>query len=182
MSLNLRFLITRFDGVIHSQEWKEALWDRFVTAALRPRTPSELNTAIASFALGTEPGVRDQSQDGCEVAEAGDGRGSENRPEGTAVKGSDHDPNRRRHLRHAGRPAGSLGGSDGRGAGGGIGRSRCEILSQRPIHCRGQQARRNHSDGRSGDCRGRLIRAFPLTSRNLLKNWAKTPIWRLRRD
>jgi len=37
------------------------------------------------------------------VAEAVDGRGSENRPEGTAVKGSDHDPNRRRHLRHAGR-------------------------------------------------------------------------------
>jgi 1-aminocyclopropane-1-carboxylate deaminase/D-cysteine desulfhydrase-like pyridoxal-dependent ACC family enzyme len=36
-----RCLIPRFDGAILSQEWKEALWDRFVTAAPRPRTPSE---------------------------------------------------------------------------------------------------------------------------------------------
>ena len=35
-------LIPRFDGVILSQEWKEALWDKFVTGAPRPRTPSEL--------------------------------------------------------------------------------------------------------------------------------------------
>jgi hypothetical protein len=36
-----RCLIPRFDGVILSQEWKEALWDKFVTGAPRPRTPSE---------------------------------------------------------------------------------------------------------------------------------------------
>jgi hypothetical protein len=35
-------LIPWFDGAILSQEWKEALWDRFVTAAPRPRRPSEL--------------------------------------------------------------------------------------------------------------------------------------------
>jgi len=34
-------LIPGFDGVICSLEWKEALWDKFVTAAPRPRTPSE---------------------------------------------------------------------------------------------------------------------------------------------
>ncbi|WP_164989275.1 site-specific DNA-methyltransferase, partial [Roseovarius sp. A46] len=39
---SLRCSIPRFDGVILSQEWKEALWDKFVTAAPRPRTPSEL--------------------------------------------------------------------------------------------------------------------------------------------
>jgi hypothetical protein len=38
----IRCLIPRFDGVILSQEWKEALWDKFVTAAPRQRTPSEL--------------------------------------------------------------------------------------------------------------------------------------------
>ena len=37
-----RCLIPRFDGVILSHEWKEALWDKFATAAPRPRTPSEL--------------------------------------------------------------------------------------------------------------------------------------------
>ena len=37
-----RCLIPRFDCVILSQEWKEALWDKFVTGAPRPRTPSEL--------------------------------------------------------------------------------------------------------------------------------------------
>ena len=34
-------LIPRFDGAILSKEWKEALLDKFVTAAPRPRTPSE---------------------------------------------------------------------------------------------------------------------------------------------
>ena len=34
-------LIPRFDGAILSQEWKEALRDKFVTGAPRPRTPSE---------------------------------------------------------------------------------------------------------------------------------------------
>src|SRR3989338_8784105 len=36
-----RCLIPRFDGAILSQDWKEALWDRVVTGAPRPRTPSE---------------------------------------------------------------------------------------------------------------------------------------------
>ena len=39
---NALCLIPRFDGAILSQEWKEALWARFVTEAPRPRTPSEL--------------------------------------------------------------------------------------------------------------------------------------------
>jgi hypothetical protein len=34
-------LIPRFDGSILSPEWQEAPWDKFVTAALRPRTLSE---------------------------------------------------------------------------------------------------------------------------------------------
>jgi hypothetical protein len=34
-------LIPRFDGAILSREWKEARWDRFVTGAPRPSTPSE---------------------------------------------------------------------------------------------------------------------------------------------
>jgi hypothetical protein len=34
-------LIPRFDGAILSLEWKDALWDKFVTAAPRPRTLSE---------------------------------------------------------------------------------------------------------------------------------------------
>ena len=34
-------LIPRFDGAILSLEWKEAIWDRYVTGAPRPRTPSE---------------------------------------------------------------------------------------------------------------------------------------------
>jgi hypothetical protein len=37
-----RCLIPRFDGAILSQEWKEALWDKFVMGAPRPRTSSEL--------------------------------------------------------------------------------------------------------------------------------------------
>jgi hypothetical protein len=42
LALSRYCLIPRFDGVILSQEWKEALWDKFVTGAPRPRTPSEL--------------------------------------------------------------------------------------------------------------------------------------------
>ncbi|WP_206601137.1 hypothetical protein, partial [Pseudophaeobacter leonis] len=34
-------MIPWFDGAICSLEWKEALWDKYVTAAPRPRTPSE---------------------------------------------------------------------------------------------------------------------------------------------
>ncbi len=37
-----RCLIPRFDGAILSREWKEALWDKFVTGAPRPRSRSEL--------------------------------------------------------------------------------------------------------------------------------------------
>ena len=37
-----RCMIPRFDGAILFQEWKEALWDKFVTGAPRPRSPSEL--------------------------------------------------------------------------------------------------------------------------------------------
>ncbi len=47
------------------------------------------NTAIAGFALAAERRVGDQSQDGRQVAEAGDGRGFEDRPEGAALDGSD---------------------------------------------------------------------------------------------
>src|SRR6056297_696340 len=36
-----RCLIPGFVGAIHSMEWKDALWDRYVMAAPRPRTPSE---------------------------------------------------------------------------------------------------------------------------------------------
>ncbi|MDO5643382.1 MAG: hypothetical protein Q4G26_13485, partial [Paracoccus sp. (in: a-proteobacteria)] len=35
-------LIPRFDGAILSLEWKEALWDKFVPAAPRPRTLNNL--------------------------------------------------------------------------------------------------------------------------------------------
>jgi hypothetical protein len=55
-------LISRFDGVVLSLEWKEALWDRFVTEAPRPRTPSEqrygdrkLRSATLSRDLGVNP-------------------------------------------------------------------------------------------------------------------------------
>ena len=37
----IELLIPRFDGAILSLEWKEAIWDRYVTGAPRPRTPSE---------------------------------------------------------------------------------------------------------------------------------------------
>ena len=40
-TLELRCLIPWFDGAIYSLEWKEALWDKFVMVAPRPRTPSE---------------------------------------------------------------------------------------------------------------------------------------------
>ena len=43
----------------------------------------------ASFALSTEPGTGHQSEDSCEMAEAGDGRGYEDRPHRTAVHCAD---------------------------------------------------------------------------------------------
>ncbi|WP_249198696.1 TetR/AcrR family transcriptional regulator, partial [Gluconobacter cerinus] len=36
-----RCLVPCFDGVLFSREWKEALWDRYVMGAPRPRTPCE---------------------------------------------------------------------------------------------------------------------------------------------
>ena len=41
LQIEEKCMIPRFDGVIFSLEWKEALWDKFVIAAPRPRTPSE---------------------------------------------------------------------------------------------------------------------------------------------
>ena len=43
------------------------------------------NTAIASFAHAAEPGTRHQPEDGGEVAQARDGRGYEDRADGTAA-------------------------------------------------------------------------------------------------
>lgn len=45
-------LITRFDGVILSQEWKNALWDKFVMAAPRLRT---LNRICVGTITGDYP-------------------------------------------------------------------------------------------------------------------------------
>ena len=56
-------MIPRFDGVILSQEWKDALWDKFAMAAPRSRTLSEQNNTTiqrsqASLAqLGRELGI-----------------------------------------------------------------------------------------------------------------------------
>jgi hypothetical protein len=36
-----RCLIPWFDGEILSEDWKAVIWDKFVTGAPRPRTPSE---------------------------------------------------------------------------------------------------------------------------------------------
>ena len=44
-------LIPWFDGAILSQEWKEALWDKFVTGAPRPRTLSELGSVMCGRLL-----------------------------------------------------------------------------------------------------------------------------------
>ena len=71
-----RCLIPRFDGAIFSLEWKEALWDKYVTAAPRPRTPSEQQDSdpladrvmrsmiprSASYDRGVEPRTRHQCQ------------------------------------------------------------------------------------------------------------------------
>ncbi len=98
-----RCLIRRFDGAILSQQWKETLWDKFVTGAPRQRSPSELQYSdplagrvlrsnvprSASFARATERGVGHHSQDRREMAQAGDGRGPEDRTERSAFNGSD---------------------------------------------------------------------------------------------
>src|SRR5690606_8402178 len=49
------------------------------------------NTAIASFARAAEPGAGYQPQDRREVAQARDGRGYEDRTDGTALDGSVRD-------------------------------------------------------------------------------------------
>jgi len=77
-----RCLIPRFDGAIFSLEWKEALWDKYFTAAPRPRTPSEqqysdpladrvMRSMIprsASYNRGAEPRTRHQCQNSRQVA------------------------------------------------------------------------------------------------------------------
>jgi hypothetical protein len=84
-----RCLIPLFDGAILSQEWREALWDKFVAEApctadrqwFAQRTMrgdarrQSCNTAIASFTGGAEPGSGYQPEDGCQVAETADSRG-----------------------------------------------------------------------------------------------------------
>ena len=111
--LSATCLIPRFDGAILSQEWKEALWDKFVTGAprssqrgatgssplARARRQS-CNTAIrwlasvclqrlrsASFARAAKSGAGHQPQDGGKVAQAGDGRRYEDWAVGTAIYG-----------------------------------------------------------------------------------------------
>ena len=88
MSPDLRCLVPRFDGVIRSLEWKEAVWDRYVMAAPRPRRGPSNHTAIAGFARDVGSGVGAQLQDSGEVAEANDGRGYEDRAGGPSFNDS----------------------------------------------------------------------------------------------
>jgi hypothetical protein len=64
-------LIPWFDGVICSQEWKDALWDKFVRRAPRPSSPSELQyndhklrvdarRVLSGIIFTNRNGVRDQ--------------------------------------------------------------------------------------------------------------------------
>ena len=46
-----RCLIPRFDGVNLSKEWKDALWDKFVTAA--PRTVTRQTICMANLPSGS---------------------------------------------------------------------------------------------------------------------------------
>ena len=46
---DLNCLIPWFDGAIHSLEWKEVLWAKFVTAAPRPRSRSEQQYSDRKF-------------------------------------------------------------------------------------------------------------------------------------
>ena len=58
----IRCLIPGYDGAIHSLEWKQALWDRYVMAAPRERLKSakgaESDTvwAFVSFNESNQPG------------------------------------------------------------------------------------------------------------------------------
>ena len=83
----------RFNGAILSLEWKEAIWDRHVTGAPRPRTRSEQQYSdrkCSLTALSREFGINPKN--GGEMAEAGDGRGPEDLAEGPSF----HDPDRSR--------------------------------------------------------------------------------------
>ena len=79
--MHFRCLIPLFDGAILSQEWKDVLWDKFVTQAPRSSQRGAIgssplararcqssNTTIAGFARDAGPGDRHQSRDGGEVA------------------------------------------------------------------------------------------------------------------
>lgn len=79
----------RFDGMILSWKWKEALWDRYVMGSHDHARHTGSNTAIASFARDTEPGPSDQPEYGGEVAQADVGRGYDDRAGGAALDGSD---------------------------------------------------------------------------------------------
>ena len=65
-------LLPCFDGVILLLEWKEALWDKFVTSRERHDDARRQSgtTAVAGFDRGVEPGDRYQSEDRRRVAEA----------------------------------------------------------------------------------------------------------------
>ncbi len=49
----IKCLIPRFDGAILSFEWKDAVWDRYVMGAPRPRTPSEQQYSLSQASLAT---------------------------------------------------------------------------------------------------------------------------------
>lgn len=93
-----RCLIPRFDGAILSKEWNEALWHKFVTGAHAVRTAIQGSQVEVPLAIGSSAGLRaraaeqgigHQPQDCGKVAEAGDGRGYDDRADGTALDGFD---------------------------------------------------------------------------------------------
>lgn len=61
-------MIPRFDGLILSREWKDALWDKSSWKRHDYARRQNSNIAIAGFALRVEPGNRDQSKDRRQVA------------------------------------------------------------------------------------------------------------------
>jgi len=64
MSPDPSCLVPRFDGVTFSLEWKEALWDKFYTAA--PRTVARQGFALANHERGrtlSEPQYSDPLAD-----------------------------------------------------------------------------------------------------------------------
>jgi hypothetical protein len=79
LSATTRCSIPWFGGAILSQEWKEALWDKFATieplCALGSSTVARVrrqncSTAIASIARAVEPGAGHQTEDIGEMAQA----------------------------------------------------------------------------------------------------------------